>query len=65
MLSSETHSGIASIPLDTRGLPGSDGTMQVGYIIHRQMKRSPLLESYITRLENVMRDNPYVHPYTH
>lgn len=63
VLSSEMHTGIVSIPLDTRGLPGSNGTMQVGYIIHSQMKRSPLLEDYISMLENVMRDNPFVHPY--
>ena len=65
VLSSEMHTGIVSIPLDTRGLPGSNGTMQVGYIIHSQMKRSPLLEDYISMLENVMRDNPFVHPYKH
>ena len=29
------------------------------------MKRSPLLEDYISMLENVMRDNPFVHPYKH
>ena len=65
VLSSEMHTGIVSIPLDTRGLPGSNGTMQVGYIIHSQMKRSPLLEDYISMLENVMRNNPFVHPYKH
>ena len=65
VLSSEMHTGIVSIPLDTRGLPGSNGTMQVGYIIHSQMKRSSLLEDYISMLENVMRDNPFVHPYKH
>jgi len=45
MLSSEMHTGIVSIPLDT------DEVMQVGYLMHRERKPSKLLLHYIERLK--------------
>lgn len=49
VLSSEMHTGIASIPLDT------DERMRVGYIIHGERKPSPLLTRYIAHLKSIIR----------
>ena len=49
VLSSEMHSGIASIPLDV------DELMQVGYIMHNERRPSPLLKRYIEQLHEVIR----------
>lgn len=65
VLSAEMHSGIVSIPLDTKGLTNEQTTMQVGYIVHEQLKRSSLLETFIDQLENVINGNGSVHSYTH
>ena len=54
VLSSEMHSGIVSIPLDT------DATMQVGYIMHNERKPSSLLTRYIEELHKVIAENPTV-----
>lgn len=57
VLSSEMHTGIVSIPLDT------DARMQVGYIMHNERKPSALLESYIANLRAVIKENPTVTAY--
>ncbi len=48
VLSSEMHSGIASIPLDT------DERMTVGYIMHDKRKPSDLLDRYIEELHRII-----------
>jgi hypothetical protein len=35
----------------------------VGYLIHRERKPSQLLERYIERLSQIVRDNPSVEAY--
>ena len=45
VLSSEMHTGIESLPLDT------DETMTLGYILHGDRATSPLVEHYIRCLE--------------
>ncbi len=57
VLSEEMHSGIVSIPLE-----GED-RMQVGYIMHSERKPSPLLESFICNLRDVVKINPTVDAY--
>jgi DNA-binding transcriptional LysR family regulator len=54
VLSSEMHSGIASIPLDV------DECMQVGYIMHKERRPSSLLLHYIDELHKVIAENPTV-----
>ena len=54
VLSSEMHSGIASIPLDV------DGKMQVGYIMHNERRPGSLLVRYIDELHKVIAENPTV-----
>ena len=44
MLSSEMHSGIASVPLQTKEL------MRVGYIVHNERQLSDLAQRYIEKL---------------
>lgn len=51
VLSEEMLSGIVSIPLDT------DLRMHVGYIIHAERRPSPLLESFIHNLQDVIHQN--------
>ena len=48
VLSSEMHSGIASIPLDT------EERMTVGYIMHDKRKPSDLLDRYIEELHRII-----------
>lgn len=58
VLSDEMQLGsIVSIPLDT------DDCMRVGYLIHGERKPSPLLERYIARLSEIVRNNPTVNAY--
>ncbi len=57
VLSSEMHSGIASIPLDV------DETMQVGYIMHNERSPSRLLLDYIEQLHAVIDASPTVTAY--
>lgn len=58
VLSAEMQLGsIVSIPLDTQE------RMRVGYLIHRERKPSPMLERYIERLSEIVRDNPSVEAY--
>lgn len=54
VLSNEMLHGVTAIPLDV------DETMQVGYIMQRQMRPSELLERYIGELKRVISDNPSV-----
>jgi DNA-binding transcriptional LysR family regulator len=54
VLSDEMQTGIVSIPLDT------DKRMRVGYLMHRERKPGKLLERYIERLSDIVRDNPNV-----
>ena len=54
VLSSEMHSGIVSIPLDT------DESMRVGYIIHGERKPTELLVSYIEHLKRIINETPGV-----
>ena len=56
VLSAEMQSGIASIPLDT------DESMQVGFVMHRERRPSPLLERYIGELRAVIGAFPGVEP---
>ena len=42
--SDEMHTGIASVPLET------DEVMDVGYVVHRERKLSPLAQDYIQKL---------------
>ena len=48
VLSSEMHTGIVSIPLDT------DERMTVGYIMHNERKPSELLDRYIEELHRII-----------
>ena len=48
VLSSEMHTGIVSIPLDT------DERMTVGYIMHNERKPSELLNRYIEELHRII-----------
>ena len=48
VLSSEMHTGIVSIPLDT------DERMTVGYIMHNERKPSELLNRYIKELHRII-----------
>lgn len=48
VLSSEMHSGIVSIPLET------DEVMVVGYIVHNERKISLLAQKYIERLRSLI-----------
>jgi len=58
VLSDEMQLGsIVSVPLDTKE------HMRVGYLIHRERKPSQLLERYIERLSQIVRDNPSVEAY--
>ncbi|MBQ6453176.1 MAG: LysR family transcriptional regulator [Coriobacteriales bacterium] len=57
ILSSEMHSGIASIPLDM------DARMQVGYIMHNERRPSALLLEYIEQLRAVIHATPGVRAY--
>lgn len=50
VLSSEMHTGIVSIPLET------DERMVVGYIIHTERQLSPLAQEYIEMLKMVIED---------
>lgn len=52
VLSSEMHTGIASIPLHV------EETMLVGYVIHRERRPSLLLHNYIGRLKAIIKANP-------
>ena len=54
VLSSEMHSGIASIPLDV------DEKMRIGYIMHNERKPSKLLLQYVDELHRVIAENPLV-----
>lgn len=54
VLSNEMLHGITAIPLDV------DETMQVGYIMQRQLRPSELLAQYIDELKRVIADNPSV-----
>ena len=49
--------GIASIPLE------AEDVMRVGYIMHNERKPSALLQSYISNLRAVVRENPTVDAY--
>jgi hypothetical protein len=58
VLSDEMQLGnIVSVPLAT------EERMRVGYLIHRERKPSALLERYITRISEIVRDNPRVEAY--
>lgn len=48
VLSSEMHTGIVSIPLDT------DEEMEVGYILHAERAPSDLVDGYIATLETLV-----------
>lgn len=52
VLSNEMQSGIVSIPLVDAP------TMRVGYIIRRDRKPSEILKRYITRLRQIIKENP-------
>ncbi len=54
VLSSEMQSGIASIPLNV------EGSMQVGYLMHKERRPSPLLMRYIKELRGIISKNPTV-----
>lgn len=54
VLSSEMHSGIASIPLDV------DEKMHVGYVMHNERRPSDLLLQYVNELHKVVAENPSV-----
>ena len=55
VLSDEMQLGsIVSVPFDT------EERMRVGYLIHRERKPSALLERYIERLSQIIRNNPNV-----
>lgn len=54
VLSNEMLHGVTAIPLDM------DETMQVGYIMQRQLRPSELLERYIGELKRVISENPSV-----
>ena len=56
VLSSEMHTGIVSIPLDT------DERMTVGYIMHNERKPSPLLDRYIEELHRIISESEGVDP---
>ncbi|MDO4807493.1 MAG: LysR family transcriptional regulator [Coriobacteriales bacterium] len=57
VLSDEMQTGIVSIPLNT------DKRMRVGYLIHKERKPGYLLQSYIKRLSDIVRNNPNVQAY--
>lgn len=57
VLSDEMQEGIVSIPLNT------DKRMRVGYLIHKERKPGKLLERYIERLSDIVRNNPNVEAY--
>ena len=54
VLSSEMHSGIASIPLNV------EERMRIGYIMHNERKPSKLLLQYVNELHKVIAENPLV-----
>ncbi|MGI6590281.1 MAG: LysR family transcriptional regulator [Eggerthellaceae bacterium] len=54
VLSAEMHSGIVSIPLDTRE------TMHIGYLMHKDRRPDTLLQRYIAMLKAVIAENPTV-----
>ena len=56
VLSSEMHTGIASIPLDT------EERMTVGYIMHEGRKPSDLLDAYIAELHRIIEESEGVNP---
>lgn len=57
VLADEMQQGIVSIPL------AGDQRMRVGYLLHRERRPSSLLERYIERLGQIVRDNPNVEAY--
>lgn len=57
VLSDEMQDGIVSVPLQT------NERMRVGYLMHRERKPSALLDKYIARLSQIVRNNPSVEAY--